>query len=92
VATKLFLGDHWERSYGDLERRGEVPNRTMPWYFMAWDGRRADGYGVSTSLNAFCFWNADCSGVTLLCEDIGGGVESVPTILWQVSLSGKIRL
>lgn len=73
-ATKLFLGDHWERSYADLEWRGEVPNRTMPWYFVAWDGKRTDGYGVATGPNAFCFWNADHSGVTLWADVRNGGV------------------
>ncbi len=72
--SKLFLGDHWERSYGDLEWRGEVPNRTMPWYFMAWDGKRAHGYGVATGPNAFCFWNADSAGVTLWADVRNGGV------------------
>src|SRR5512146_1395762 len=26
-----ILGDHWERSYGDLEWRGVVPDRVLPW-------------------------------------------------------------
>ena len=33
-----FLGDHWERSYGDLEWRGLVGDRLMPWYFLASSG------------------------------------------------------
>ena len=72
--TKLFLGDHWERSYGDLEWRGEVPNRILPWYFMAWNGKTTDGYGVATGPNAFCFWTADYSGVTLWADVRSGGV------------------
>lgn len=44
-SVRSFLGDHWERSYGDLEWRGEVPNRPMPWYVMAWDGTRTSGTG-----------------------------------------------
>ncbi len=71
--ARLFLGDHWERSYGDLEWRGEVPNRTMPWYFLTWNGRRTDGYGVATGPNAFCFWNADRSGITLWADVRNGG-------------------
>ena len=43
-----LLGDHWERGYGDLEWRGVVPERPMPWYFLAHDGRRTHGYGVRT--------------------------------------------
>jgi alpha-galactosidase len=30
--TSRILGDAWERGYGDLEWRGIVPDRVMPWY------------------------------------------------------------
>ena len=69
-----FLGDHWERSYGDLEWRGEVPGRTMPWYFMAFDGKRTHGFGVRTGAGAMCFWNADGEGITLWADVRSGGV------------------
>ena len=72
--VKLYLGDHWERSYGDLEWRGEVPGRTMPWYFMAHDGRRTHGYGVRTGPKALCFWNADAQGISLWADVRSGGV------------------
>jgi alpha-galactosidase len=72
--VKLFLGDHWERSYADLEWRGEVPNRTMPWYFLATTGERTDGYGVETGPQAFCFWNADRAGISLWADVRSGGV------------------
>lgn len=68
-----YLGDHWERSYGDLEWRGEVPGRTMPWYFMAFDGRLTHGYGVRTGPSAFCFWNADSEGISLWTDVRSGG-------------------
>jgi len=69
-----YLGDHWERSYGDLEWRGEVPGRTMPWYFMAFDGARTHGYGVRTGPGAMCFWNADAEGISLWADVRSGGV------------------
>ena len=72
--AKLFLGDHWERSYADLEWRGEVPNRPMPWYFLATNGDRTDGYGVLTGAGAFCFWNADRAGISLWADVRSGGV------------------
>ena len=43
-----ILGDHWERGYGDLEWRGVVPERVMPWYFLACDGSTTCGCGVKT--------------------------------------------
>jgi alpha-galactosidase len=69
-----FLGDHWERSYADLEWRGEVPNRPMPWYFLATTTERTDGFGVMTGARAFCFWNADRAGISLWADVRSGGV------------------
>lgn len=73
-AIKRYLGDHWERSYADLEWRGEVPGRTMPWFFMAFDGHRTHGYGVKTGPKAFCFWNADVEGISLWFDVRSGGL------------------
>ncbi len=72
-ATRLLLGDAWERGYGDFEWRGFVPDRVMPWYVLAWDGRRADGYGVRTGANAFCWWQVDPGGITLWADVRSGG-------------------
>ncbi|MCG6958159.1 MAG: alpha-galactosidase [Gemmatimonadetes bacterium] len=72
-ATRLVLGDAWERSYGDLEWRGFVPDRVMPWYCALWDGEVADGYGVRTRPAAFCFWQADTGGITLWADVRSGG-------------------
>ncbi|HVA58116.1 MAG TPA: hypothetical protein VNF92_09520 [Gemmatimonadaceae bacterium] len=71
--TQLILGDAWERAYGDLEWRGFVPDRVMPWYVIAWNGRRADAYGVCTGANAFCFWQMDPEGITLWADVRSGG-------------------
>ena len=72
-----FLGDHWERSYGDLEWRGMVGDRIMPWYFLAAQGNAIHGYGVKTGAGAFCFWQADPAGISLWLDlrNGGGGVQ-----------------
>ena len=67
------LGDQWERSYGDLEWRGTVPNRVMPWYFVTFDGQTLNGYGVKTQPSAFCFWQQDTEGITLTIDLRNGG-------------------
>jgi alpha-galactosidase len=67
------LGDHWERSYGDLAWRGIVPERVMPWYFLSWDGAACHGYGVKTGAGAFCFWQVDGEGVSLWMDLSNGG-------------------
>jgi alpha-galactosidase len=75
-ATQLVLGDAWERGYGDLEWRGFAPDRVMPWYVVAFDGRRADGYGVRTGAGAFCWWQLDPEGLTLCADVRSGGVPA----------------
>jgi alpha-galactosidase len=69
----LSIGDQWERSYGDLEWRGIVPERVMPWYFLSFDGSSVTGYGVKTSPSAFCFWQRDAEGITLSMDLRNGG-------------------
>ena len=69
----LSIGDHWERSYGDLEWRGTIPERVMPWYFLTSDGTYVNGYGVKTSPAAFCFWQQDAEGITLSIDLRNGG-------------------
>ena len=69
----LSIGDHWERSYGDLDWRGTIPERVMPWYFLTSDGSRVNGYGVKTSPSAFCFWQRDADGITLSMDLRNGG-------------------
>jgi alpha-galactosidase len=69
----LSIGDHWERAYGDLEWRGTVPERVMPWYFLSFNGAQVDGYGVKTQPSAFCFWQRDAEGITLSIDLRNGG-------------------
>lgn len=67
-----FLGDHWERGYGDLEWRGLVPERVMPWYFLATKAGRTAGYGVEVRPNALCHWKVDDCGISLFLH-VGAG-------------------
>lgn len=69
-----FAGDAWERAYGELEWRGLVADRFLPWYFAASDGGRTHGYGVMTLPAAFCFWQADTDGISLWMDVKSGGV------------------
>jgi len=84
VASGLrFLGDQWERAYGDLEWRGLTGERVMPWYFLTTDGRRTHGYGVATSPNAMAFWRVDNAGVSLWLDVRNGGS---PVVLGERTL------
>ncbi len=81
-ATRLLLGDAWERGYGDLAWRGFAPDRVMPWYVLTFDGTRTDAYGVRTGANAFCFWQVDPAGITFWADVRSGGVP--------VQLGGRV--
>lgn len=69
----LILGDAWERSYGDLHWASLVPERAMPWYFLASHGTSIHGYGVKTGAGALCFWQIDPDGVSLWLNVCNGG-------------------
>ncbi len=72
-AGVLFLGDAWERSYGELGWRNLVPERSMPWYFATYDRTACHGYGVKTDSAALCFWQLDPDGVSLWLNVTSGG-------------------
>ena len=79
-AGTLFLGDHWERGYGDLQWRGLQPERVMPWYFAAHEqtGGRTFLAGVKTQPAALCFWTVDGAGVSLWLDFRNGGSPCRP--------------
>ena len=68
-----FLADEVERGYGTMGWQKLTPNRIMPWYFMENHGDTTTGYGVMTQPNAFCFWQADPAGITLIMDVRNGG-------------------
>jgi alpha-galactosidase len=68
-----FLGDAWERSYGDLAFRHMEPERILPWYFLATDGHVTQALGVKTAPSALCFWQVDPEGISLWCDLRNGG-------------------
>ncbi|ANE49069.1 hypothetical protein SY83_20330 [Paenibacillus swuensis] len=68
-----IAADHWERGYGDLEWRGMISERVMPWYWTAYTEGQVYGFGVQTGAAALCFWQADASGITLWLDVRSGG-------------------
>ncbi len=61
----LFLGDAWERTYGDLQWRTHDPSRMMPWYFLMHEGTRTAGFGVRVRPGSFALWTENPSGIAL---------------------------
>jgi len=76
----LFLGDAWERSYGDLQWRFRQPERILPWYFAAHQAASGRTFmaGVKTQPAALCCWTVDAAGVSLWLDFRNGGSPSVP--------------
>lgn len=68
-----FLGDAWERGYGDMDWKGMNPNRFMPWYFCAKSEAKSICYGVKVRPSAMCFWQVDSLGMTLFLDVRCGG-------------------
>lgn len=73
LTTLRFLGDAWERSYGDLAFRNMEPERILPWYVIATDGSVTHAFGVKTGPAALCFWQLDPEGISLWCDLRNGG-------------------
>jgi len=93
----LILGDSWERGYGDLEWRGMVPERILPWYFLAHDGSRTDGFGVMVRPSAMCFWQVDPAGISLWLDmrcggsavSLGDRILDVATVVFRRGTEGE---
>jgi alpha-galactosidase len=70
----IFLGDAWERAYGDLQWKPLGETGPMPWYFLVTDGVATHGYGVMTGPAAMCCWKVDAQGIDLWADVRSGGV------------------
>ena len=77
-----ILGDAWERGYGNLEWRGIVHDRCMPWYMLVSNGtdlnrntsgRKTEGFGVKVRPNSLCYWQYNTCEVTLTMDIRNGG-------------------
>ncbi|MGN0761913.1 MAG: alpha-galactosidase [Aristaeellaceae bacterium] len=77
-----IYGDAWERGGGELEWRGIVPERCMPWFVLVSNGsdaegqrerRITEGFDVMVRPAAMCFWQYDAAGITLWMDVRCGG-------------------
>lgn len=72
----LYLGDQWERGYGDLRWEKLDPSRIMPWYYIESAGGKVYGRGVMTGCSSFCAWKVSGSAVELTF-DVRNGSHGV---------------
>lgn len=72
----LYLGDQWERGYGDLQWAPLDPARIMPWYYIETADGKVRGHGVMTGCNSFCSWKVSETAVELTM-DVRNGSRGV---------------
>lgn len=72
--TDRILGDHWERTYGDVGFYPASFDKKLPWYFIAAAGDSAVCMGVKTGANAICYWQAGEGRIRLTLDTRSGGV------------------
>jgi alpha-galactosidase len=68
-----FLGDQWERSYGDLQWKSETKEVKNPWYVVLHDQAETACFGVKTGANALCWWGLDKEAIELTLDTHSGG-------------------
>jgi alpha-galactosidase len=71
------LGDHWERTYGDMAWKTPAPAIKNPWYVLLNDDKQTACFGVKTGCNTICWWtvNPDSLELTLDTHSGGSGVQ-----------------
>ena len=74
VSSTKCLGDHWERSYGDLSWRTHDAGVKNPWYVILNDGRQSACFGVKTGCNSICWWAVKADSLELTLDTQSGGV------------------
>jgi alpha-galactosidase len=72
-----FLGDAWERTYGDVSWQSAGIGKKMPWYFIQHDNNNTNCFGVKTGCNSICYWYAGSDNVQLILDtnSAGAGVQ-----------------
>jgi alpha-galactosidase len=68
------LGDHWERSYGDLAWKSLEADIKNPWYVILHDGNQSACFGVKTGCNSICWWAVKTDSLELTLDTQSGGV------------------
>jgi len=68
-----ILGDHWERTYGDVHFQPPSIKRKLPWYFIQHDSKYTTCFGVKTGCNTICYWQVGDGLMRLTMDTSNGG-------------------
>ena len=74
VSTAKYLGDHWERTYGDVSWQSLTMDKKMPWYFIQQDGDATNCFGVRTGASSICYWQLTNNSLGLSMDTRSGGI------------------
>jgi alpha-galactosidase len=69
----IRLGDHWERTYGDVSWQSADFERKSPWYVLVYDGKVTQCFGVRTGCHSICYWQLNYSRLQLILDTRSGG-------------------
>lgn len=72
-STAISLGDHWERSYGDLQWKTGITGAKNPWYVIVHDTKQTSCFGVKTGTNSICWWGLNNDSLELTLDTHSGG-------------------
>jgi alpha-galactosidase len=72
-STTQLLGDHWERTYGDVHWQPAESTRKIPWYCILHDDTTATCFGVKTGCNSICYWQLGDGKMHLILDTHSGG-------------------
>ena len=72
-STSIVLGDHWERTYGDVHFQPALFSRKLPWYFVQHNGAATTCFGVKTDCNTICYWQVGDGRMQLTLDTTNGG-------------------
>lgn len=73
ASSAKYLGDHWERSYGDLQWKTGFDGVKNPWYVIIHDAKQTACFGVKTGANSICWWGLDTDSLELTLDTHSGG-------------------
>lgn len=72
--SSKYLGDHFERSYGDLQWKTDLSGGVKnPWYVIVNDGTQTACFGVKTGANSICWWQLSTDSLQLTLDTHSGG-------------------
>ena len=72
-STSAIMNDAWERTYGDASWHKPSSSEILPWYFLEFNGKNTNGFGVKTGASAFCSWQVDNGELALSMDTRNGG-------------------